>query len=191
MCEDWRRVYFQKYTCEGIVLDSGHGDLVVKGVVKSKTPNPTIIYWAANPATYITSYAGSGLPYKDPEQAYDRTPNKGAVVANNRQFEFALKYPNSYYTGLGTQYQSPRVHIRVCEENGDSKLNTITLGDGIPFRGLSYPPPPNGAPRSGPMFYSGMNKLPVRTQEQILVDSGYPSTNKMPDNFWGLVPPGR
>ena len=191
MCDDWRKIYFKKYSCEGMVLDSGYGDMIVRGTVNSKSENPTIIFWAANPPTYVTSYSGSGLPYHDPIQAYDRTPNKGAVIAKNRKFEFAVKYPNAYYTGLGTDYQPPHVHIRVCEENGDSKLHTINLGDGIPFRLLTYPPPPGSAPRSGPMFYSGMDKLPIRTQEQICRDSGYPSVNKMPKNFWGLVPPGR
>ena len=189
MSEDWRKIYFKKYSCEGVVMDSGFGDLIVKGTVKSKTTNPTIIFWAACPPTYTTSYTGSALPYHDPEQAYDRTPNKGAIVAENGRFEFTLKYPNSYYTGLGTNYQAPRVHIRVCEKNGDSKLNTISLGDGAPFRTLSYPPPPNGAPRSGPEFYGNEHLLPVRTQEQILIDGGYPPINKMPPNFWGLRPP--
>ena len=191
MSEDWRKTYFNKYSCKGVVLDNGFGDLVVKGSVDSENANPTIIFWAANPPTYNTSYSGSGLPFHDPIQAHDRTPNKGAVVAKNRNFEFTLKYPNSYYTGLGTYYQPPHVHLRICEGNGKSKLQTIKLGDGIPFRMLTYPPPPSSAPRSGAMFYSGMEKLPVRSQEQILRDSGYPSTNKMPDNFWGLTPPGR
>ena len=31
--------------------------------------------------------------------------------------------------------------------------------------------------------------LPIRTQEQILRDSGYPKDNRVPDNFWGLKPP--
>ena len=39
------------------------------------------------------------------------------------------------------------------------------------------------------MFYHCGNSLPVRTQEQVLRDSGYPEDNRMPDNFWGLKPP--
>jgi len=189
MNQDWREIYFNKYKCKGSMIDNGFGDVIVKGTVETKTENPTIIYWAANPPKYGTSYTGSGLPYYDPIQAYDRTPNKGAVVAENRNFEFKLKFPNGYYTGLGTNYQSPRVHIRVCEKNCENKLHTIVLGYGTPFRTLTYPPPPNGAPRSGPEFYSGLENLPLRTQEQILVDSGYPQINEMPENFWGLKPP--
>ena len=80
MSEDWRKTYFNKYSCKGVVLDNGFGDLVVKGSVDSENANPTIIFWAANPPTYNTSYSGSGLPFHDPIQAHDRTPNKGAVV---------------------------------------------------------------------------------------------------------------
>ena len=91
-----------------------------------------------------------------------------------------MKYPNAYYTGLGTYYQPPHVHLRICEGNGKSKLQTIKLGDGIPFRMLTYP---LHLHQEVAQCFIGMEKLPVRSQEQILRDSGYPSTNKMPDNF--------
>ena len=38
-------------------------------------------------------------------------------------------------------------------------------------------------------YYCSKTKLPVRTQEQVLRDSGYPEDNKMHDDFWGLRPP--
>ena len=38
-------------------------------------------------------------------------------------------------------------------------------------------------------LYCNSNQLPVRGQEQVLRDGGYPEVNKMPDNFWGLKPP--
>ena len=43
--------------------------------------------------------------------------------------------------------------------------------------------------RDGPTFYEGGWDMPVRTQEQILRDGGYPSYNKEADTFWGLKPP--
>ena len=54
---------------------------------------------------------------------------------------------------------------------------------------LTYPPLKNERPRSGPEFYEGLWELPVRTQEEICRQSGYPEVNKMPKNFWGLKPP--
>lgn len=190
MCEDWRKVYFDKYSCKGMVLDNGHGDIIVRGKTKDNNPNNHIVFWAASPPDYITSYSGSGLPFPNPDVAFDNTPNKGSVKTNNGMFEFNLKYPNSYYTGLGTVYMPPHVNIKVCDENNNCKeVVTIKLGDGVPFRMLTYPPPPGSAPRCSPMFYMGRDRLPVRTQEQICRDSGYPQVNRMPPNFWGLAIP--
>ena len=189
-----------------------------------------------NPPTYSSSYSGSALPYHDSIQAYDRTPNIGAVKAVNRKFEFRIKYPNSYYIGLGSLYVPPHIHFKICEDdswkdskggikwimpssddntnkneennlnlnrlnnvnnninNNNNKSNelyhTIQIDEGVPFRTLTYPAPPSNNPRDSPMFYyCSKNKLPIRTQEQVLLDSGYPEVNDMPNNFWGLKPP--
>ena len=66
-------------SCEGILSYSGEGDVEVSGKVNSKTSNPKIIFWAANPPTYVTSYSGSGLPYHNSDQAFDKTPNIGVL----------------------------------------------------------------------------------------------------------------
>ena len=189
--DDWRSVYFEKIDCKGVAVNAGSGDVLVQGEVKSNTSDPTIVYWAPNPPTWSQSYTGSGLPYHDSIQAYQKSPNVGAVKAVNRKFEFRIKFPNSYYVGLGSLYVPPVVHFKICEEGSDGKkYHTIDLGNGIPYRTLTYPSPPSNRPRNSPMFYHcGKNKLQVRTQEQVLRDSGYPEDNKMHDDFWGLKPP--
>jgi hypothetical protein len=189
--EDWRSVYFEKIDCKGVAVNGGNGDVLVQGEAKSNTPNPTIVFWAPNPPTWSQSYSGSGLPYHDSIQAYEKSPNVGAVKAINRKFEFRIKFPNAYYVGLGSLYVPPVVHFKVCEEGSDGKeYHTIDLGKGIPYRTLTYPAPPSKRPRDSPMFYyCSKTKLPVRTQEQVLRDSGYPDDNKMHDDFWGLRPP--
>ena len=184
MCDNWKTDYAKKYTCDGVVLDSGEGEYVVKGNIK-EIGSSKILFWAPNPPTYVTSFSGSGLPYANPDMAYENSPNKGMVNAVNGSFEFRVRYPNSYYIGLGTVYVEPCCHIKVC---GDDKIHTIKLGNGIPFRMLTYPPTMKTAPRANAMFYAGRDKLPVRSQEQILRDSGYPEENKMPSDFWGLRP---
>jgi hypothetical protein len=266
MATDWRTKYFERIDCKGIAINEGQGEIIVQGEVKSETPDPTIVYWAPNPPTYSSSFSGSALPYHDSIQAYDRTPNVGAVKAVNRKFEFRIRYPNAYYVGLGSLYVPPHIHFKVCEKQGWSKgtggvrwlmpepnnlidnnnsmapgetemmeetienqnvnrmnnlnqavnnkntnnnknmnnlleennidlkddktYHTIQLDDGIPFRTLTYPAPPSKNPRTSPMFYHcSRNQLPVRGQEKILRDAGYPDVNKMPDNFWGLKPP--
>jgi hypothetical protein len=189
--EDWRSVYFEKIDCKGVAVNGGNGDVLVQGEAKSNTPNPTIVFWAPNPPTWSQSYSGSGLPYHDSIQAYEKSPNVGAVKAINRKFEFRIKFPNAYYVGLGSLYVPPVVHFKICEEGSDGKeYHTIDLGKGIPYRTLTYPAPPSNRPRDSPLFYyCSKTKLPVRTQEQVLRDSGYPEDNKMHDDFWGLRPP--
>jgi hypothetical protein len=189
MCDNWREDMSKQYTCEGIVLDSGKGEYVVKGSIQSLSPNATVLFWAPNPPTYTTSYSGSGLPYPNPEMAFENTPNKGAVKLNGGTFEFRVQYPNSYYIGLGSLYIPPCVFIKVCEQNGDGNVKTIQLGNGIPFRMLTYPPSYDSVPRTNPHFYSGRDNLAHRTQAQILKDSAFPSKNEMPSNFWGNAVP--
>ena len=215
MSTEWRTKYFEKLDCKGMAINTGQGEILVQGEVKSKTPNPVIVYWAPNPPTYTTSFSGSALPYHDSIQAYNKTPN----------IEFRIKYPNSYYIGLGSLYVPPHVHFKLCEEThwqegtggvrfiipnpneiedeNNKKLNnkvqevinsnefhTIQIDEGVPFRTLTHPAPPSKNPRNSAMFYyCNKNSLPVRGQEKVLRDSGFPEINKMPDNFWGLKPP--
>lgn len=147
-----------------------------------------IKYTAANPPTYNGSYSGSGLPHPNEEIAFENTPNRGVVEVINDRFEFILKYPNSYYINMGTIYVEP--HVRIVLVNKDNKqigeMQNISLGEGIPFRTLTWPVQRDW--NNGPEFYENKD-LPVRSQYQILLDSAYPSTNKMPKNFWGVIPP--
>ena len=188
MCDNWKKDYSKEFTCEGLVLDNGEGEYNVKGKINT-LGNSTIMFWAPNPPTYTTSYSGSGLPYPNPNIAYENTPNRGLVKTNNSNFEFNIKFPNSYYIGLGSVYVQPVCHIKICNDKVEQKIHTIELGHGIPFRMLTYPQTPITISRESPKFYEGGFEMPIRTQEQILRDSAYPTNNKMPKNFWGLKPP--
>jgi len=179
----------QNLNCEGVVDNLGNGEYLVKGKIDGAPSEVLITYWAANPPTFSLSYAGSALPYANPIMAYENSPNKGSVKAINGNFQFRIRYPNSYYIGLGTVYVKPHVNIKICNGKEDGEVHKIELGDGVPFRTLTYAPPPSTWPRYSPIFYSGRNLLPVRTQEQICRDSAFPSENKYPENFWGLKPP--
>lgn len=171
---------------QGEVLKSGDGEYTVKGYINNAPNGAILTYWAANPPTFCTSYAGSALPYANPLMAYENTPNKGSVKVINGEFEFRVYYPNAYYAGLGSIYVNPHVNIKLY---GSENSHKIELGNGIPFRTLTYAPPPTTNPRSNPLFYAGRESLPVRNQEQILRSSAYPEKNIYPDNFWGLKPP--
>jgi hypothetical protein len=183
----WRQEYFDiNLQCQGVIDYAGDGDLTVNATIKGyeMQNDVDVVYWAAAPSTRGMSFSGSGLPYPNPDVAYDQTPNKGVVKMNGGQFTIKLKAPNAYYVGLTTLYVPPMLHVKVCRDN---KVHHIPISHGIPFRTLTYPSPPSKKPRSNAMFYC-TGELPVRSQEQILRDSGYKHDQPMPDNFWGLRP---
>jgi hypothetical protein len=188
MSSNFRQVLFNKDICQGAIEYNGSGDLLVKGQLKTMSSQATIYFWAAAPPTKGISFSGSGMPYPNPLVAYDRTPNKGTVKAINGQFNFSIKHPNAYYIGLGSLYIPPHINFKVCEPGMADSYFSVQVDDGIPFRMLTYPAPPTKKPRISPMFYCEPEKG-ARSQEAILRASAYPSTNTMPDNFWGERPP--
>ena len=179
---DWKEKLFNQNLCEGRVVNEGEGDILVEGTVESVSSNPSVIYWAPCPANRGASFSGSGLPYPNPEIAYEKTPNVGMVKTTDRKFAFRIKYPNSYYSALGTGYIPPIVNIKVCEEGQQDKTTTIKIDDGIPFRSLTHI-------KKHRVEKYRVPEREVRTQEEILRSSGYPAENKMPSNFWGDKPP--
>ena len=177
-------VKFNSNACEGTIETTLGGDITVRGYISDTIVSPTIIYWAANPPTYNSSYSGSGMPYSSASQAYENTLNQGVSKTGDSSFCIKIKYPNSYYIHLGTVYVPPHLNLMVKETG---KTYKISLGEGVPFRMLTYPALKE-APRCAPGFYH-RGRLPVRSQEQILRDGAYPSQNIMPRNFWGLTVP--
>jgi hypothetical protein len=172
-------------SCEGIVLHEGTGNYLVKGHLKTPSGSNKLMYWAANPPTRGFSFSGSGIPYPNPEAAFENTPNRGVVNLAGGYFEIRVHFPNSFYTNLGSELVQPTVFLQIC---GDQAVHKIPLGDGIPFRLLTYPPEYKA---SRPKFFLGRDNLPQRTQEQLLRDSAFPTQRPFTpiNNFWGLTPP--
>ena len=106
-------------------------------IVKGRAPSNSLIkYSASAPADLRMSYAGSGLPFATPEQAYSNSPNIGETkVEADGSFEFLLYAPNSYYVHGGTTLLLPHVHLAI--KTGSSvKTYRLKLGPGIPNRSL-------------------------------------------------------
>lgn len=179
---------FSNVFCEGEIYLADTKDMVVYGKIREPVLDGTVYYAAANPPDYRATYTGSGLPFANQHQAFENSPNKGKVQVVDGTFEVKIMYPNSYYMGLGTVLVPPTLYLEYKSASGQQRNVSVKLSDGIPYRMLTYPMQYTMA-RKDPMFYSHGWKLPVRTQEDILRDSAYPSKNKMYPNFWGLKPP--
>jgi hypothetical protein len=194
MCDnnEWRTQEFNnKRTLYGSIAYNGSGDVRINGRVNNALGmmDAKVVFWAPAPPNYRTSYSGSALPFTNSEMAFDKTPNAGTVNVNrDGTFSFSLQFPNAYYAGLGTLFVSPHVRLQTIVNGKVNDTEVVRVGEGIPFRLLTYPPVPATAPRCSPSFYA-RDHLPLRTQEQILRDSAYPAKNVMPTNFWGLRPP--
>jgi hypothetical protein len=184
---NWENKTFNNQHCSGNMTRTQNGDIMISGRVNTMGVTK-LMYWAAAPPTYSTSFSGSGLPYANPLQAYDRTPNRGTIQLKGNTFQFTIKYPNAYYVGLGSLYVPPHVNIKLCDNNNCGESVSLVVDEGIPFRTLTYPAPPSNKPRNSPLFYCEPSHG-ARSQEQILRESGYPNQNKMPSNFWGKKPP--
>lgn len=168
-----------------LLEDNNNGILLITGTVKESNEEYYIKYVAANPPTYSSNFSGSGLPYPTENIAYENTLNKGVIRVEKGKFSFKINYPNSYYKNMGTVHVKPHVKVLLFNDKneniGEEKI--LYLGEGIPFRAIS-----RNIKNTSPLFYVN-NNLPVRTQYQILLDSAYPSTNTVPNNFWGSMPP--
>ena len=53
--------------------------ILFKGSLKDSSKNGLVKFIAANAPDYRQSYSGSGLPFPNPEIAYENTPNKGTA----------------------------------------------------------------------------------------------------------------
>lgn len=180
---------FQHVYCKGQFFILDKYDVVVKGVIEDANPNTPIRYLAAAPADHRATFTGSGLPFANQLQAFENTPNIGIVeLDSQKHFEIKLMMPNSYMVGLGSVQVPPTLYLEyTSSQTNETRQIAIQLSEGIPFRSMTYPMKP--VARADASFYATQFSLPVRSQERILLDSGYPQENKVPDTFWGLKPP--
>lgn len=165
------------------VLDS-YKKCHITGKINENVKNKQISYIAARSPNRMASYYGSGHPHPNMSIAFDGTKTKGIIKLNeNNEFELIFDIPNSYYVHLGSFLIPPILYISY--NNGFVQKNEkIYIGKGIPYRTLTY-----SEQRDGVMFYNGLTQLPVRSQEQILVDGKYILEDENHKSFWGLKPP--
>jgi hypothetical protein len=130
----WNEELFNSFECDSVEQETS-GKFVVRGSLSNQNANGTIKFIACNPADYRQSYSGSGLPFPNPEIAYQNTLNKGSAPVVNGRFEFRIDFPNSLYVNQGTTLLPPHVLIRLCDGSDDVEI--VQLGESIPHRTLS------------------------------------------------------
>lgn len=144
----------------------------------------SVSYIAAQAPDYNQSFSGSALPFPDSIVAFDNTTNRGTFSPTSSKFTIKLKFPNSYYSHLGTRLIPP--YVRITVRKGKYVFSEVVeLGEIAPFRLLTYPS--NPIPRAGPYFYKDNAPKKARSQETILRQSAYRLNT--PKNFWGNAIP--
>lgn len=184
-----RPIEFKSDNCHGKIQYSGRNDIKVIGRINDTVSDKRVFYIAASPADHRATFTGSGLPFANQIQAFDNTPNVGMVELKgiDNSFEIDLMTPNSYIVGLGSVTVPPTLYLEYLDGERKVRRVSIKVSNGIPYRTMTYPMNPRA--RTGPEFYDSQFYIPVRSQEQILLDSAYPRMNVMPPNHWGLKPP--
>lgn len=169
---------FSSDLCQARIVINKYSVHITGHLTGSLSAAKEVEYLAASPADFRQSYTGSGLPFGNPKMAFEGSQNNGVVAIDHTgAFHIQLEVPNSYYTDLMGTLQGPEVLLMA-----DSTVVRIPITAPIPYRSLTYP---HEHVEQGPEFYESGWRMPVRTQEQILRDSGY-GRNK---TFWGLKPP--
>jgi hypothetical protein len=176
------------------------GKVIVMGKLTAFPGSQQEIYYIAPKGIHRgMSFAGSGLPYHNAEQAFDNTENRGTINSPDGSFTIELgSFPSAYYTGLGSTYIPPVLMFETVRsstkdsENPESfKTHLFLSPEGVPYRWISGAPPgPRIAPVEGnigrAMFYSGREDLPLfQNQEMLCRYKGYPAD----ETAFGL--PGR
>ena len=133
------RIDFRSTELAGsITYDPIHDTYLIMGIAPL---NQTIQYWAANPVFQNGSDDGSGLPYPNPETAYENTPSYGVVPTRKGYFQITIRRPSQYYVKQGKILLKPHIHFVLTQQN---KVMTLILGESIPNRSLtSLPKRPN------------------------------------------------
>lgn len=163
-----------------------NNDTVIEGVLKETSSDGYVRFVAASPPDFRASYSGSGLPFSNKIQAFDNTPNIGTVkLGADGSYTINLMMPNSYMS-LDKKIP-PSVFLFYRNTNGEDRMEIVPIDGGtVPYRSITYQQKRKDAQQN---FYASQFYIPVRGQEQILREAGYPIYNYEPVNHWGLKPP--
>lgn len=177
------RESFDNMYCSGSIEYQEIGRVLVDIYLNSELSEDVVRFKAAAPAEYRTSFSGSALPFPSERFAFQDSPNQGSIELSKgaRRFTIELNMPNSYYASNGRDIVPPYVEfIYRTKRAPEPMITRVYMKAGrVPNRSLTYP-----RDRTSPKFYRS-NAHSVRTQEQILRDSGMHAKRT---DFWGARP---
>ena len=168
---------FESIYCTGKISTVDRKHLKIKCKINDEVKNNVVYFSAPSPPNFNESFSGSGLPFKDEQQAYFNTPNIGTIKTINNEFELQILCPNSYYIDFNT-IKSPELSLKYNDKTIIVPLDKYT----VPYRSLQYP---NLRKTQQQVFYHRKNK--IRSQVRILLESQFPLHESQ--NFWGTKPP--
>jgi hypothetical protein len=163
------------------------GSILVQGTIgRQFISRGCVVQWiASDPAECRLSRYGSQQAFPSPESAITGK-NCGIMECNGGRFEFVVRRPNAYYANGGSILLPPHIRIIVWDKDIILESRPIVLDTILPYKGLTYAPQ-----RTGPEFYAGNERLPVRSQEAIYRSKLYPgeiSVKSYAVDFWKNTP---
>lgn len=144
--------------------------------VSPRSDTGTVDYAASAPCTRGSSFDGSCLPFASETQAMEGPSTRGTAIEKapgTGVYSARIATPNSYYLGLGTQLVPPALHV-AYRAGGRDVRGAARVADGVPFRTLTYP-----SMRTGAGFYQPQIPATVRSQQEILFASAFPSDDPL------------
>lgn len=178
----------QLYAYGNMSVSGARYNFTIQASISAVPDNATLYYVAGRPADRISSYSGSQLPFPTESMAFMDTPNVGQTTVHpNGDFSIQVLYPNAYYNN--TVWVPPAVYVMYAV-NGHKHTDIILLGNAAAYRDLHHP-----YIRKSADFYYPLSSLPVRSQEEILVNSAYNCASEKSTQavetakeFWKLRP---
>lgn len=145
------------------------------------------VHWlAAAPLDRMTTFTGSGLPFASPAQAMCHTPNRGTahLDARNECVITLHDLPNSFRTSCGSTLVPPTLFLvyHLADDDADApRVQAVPLVPPLKYRDL--------VPRCPPSPSCYLERLPVRSQERILLDGAWDPEERDETFGFGLKPP--
>lgn len=138
-------------------------------VTPNSLPEGDVQYLMPMPIDRMTTFPGSGLPFPSADIAYNPAQS-GVCTYSGGRYVIEGAHPPNVYVGEDGVTREPEAILTYRSLGREVReavsVNGVTR---IRYRNIVSHPA-----RTGPSYYDARN-LPVRSQEAILRDSGYPS----------------